>query len=200
MDDTSPVCSVCLETVSSADICELPGCGHTFHCSCALNFIQYDQRCPVCRQLPTGVQPRSSIEGVPHEQTAQEAAPDQELYDFRLRWRRYTDRRRRFLQQRPHIHKAYLHLKKLRQAMNAELHKAQRAYDDKCKEIWRHDEVVCEHKRKYGLMRRRERRLETLIHNAIRDLGPEPFSHAFGTLDGGESSEQEEQGPRVFFV
>jgi uncharacterized coiled-coil DUF342 family protein len=94
---------------------------------------------------------------------------------MRARWRRYTERRRRFLRQRPHIKQAYLDLKQIRREMNSEVHLAQRTYDHKCREIWRSDPEVSLHKKNLSGMRRRERRLETVINNAIEELGPDPF-------------------------
>ena len=52
-------CPVCVETLTSGrPTCRLPGCGHEFHVSCALDFAQYNVRCPVCRSVPTGVKVR----------------------------------------------------------------------------------------------------------------------------------------------
>jgi hypothetical protein len=161
------ICSVCLLNINDNERCILPGCQHTFHSACVLNFAQYDSRCPVCRQQPEGVVSKRE-ELIP--ENLQET-----LTDMRVRWRRYTERRRRFLRQRPHIQQAYLDLKQIRREMNLEVHLAQRTYDRKCREVWRSDQEVSVHKKNLSRMRRRERRLETVINNAIEELGPEPF-------------------------
>lgn len=56
--DEDLLCAICLEDVSLDNRVRVPGCRHLFCGSCLLNAAQYDVRCPVCRQMPTGVTAR----------------------------------------------------------------------------------------------------------------------------------------------
>ena len=57
------VCSICCEAFDK-HVCKLPGCEHTFHVHCMLNFAQYSIRCPLCRAVPKGVNERAEEEEI----------------------------------------------------------------------------------------------------------------------------------------
>ena len=49
-------CGICLETIT--DELAWPSCGHMFHKTCAMNAVQYDTRCPMCRSVSEDLKPR----------------------------------------------------------------------------------------------------------------------------------------------
>lgn len=167
---TESVCGVCMESVSVADSCTLPGCGHQYHCACLINFVQYDVRCPVCRQLPEGVAVRDQQTLSTHLRGSLEDLRIAQRY-----WQRYVARRQRFVRGRPQLQKAYSDLRHLRRQINTKIGVAQRVYDRKCRTVWRTDPEVCNHKRELINMRRRERRLENIIRLQLEEIGPEPL-------------------------
>lgn len=46
-------CAICLETIEPANAVNLACAAHWFHGQCIANHLQRDQRCPVCRDVPT---------------------------------------------------------------------------------------------------------------------------------------------------
>ena len=157
------LCAVCMEPIADADATvRLPGCNHAFHCACALNFVQYDTRCPVCRQVPPGVAPHNTAPtmAVPVEE-------DATAREMRLSWRRYTDRRRRFFRQCPRIGAAYHKLEETRAAMRRELATTDRIFQRRCRDMWRDDAEIRAHRGTLTNLRRRELRLVRLLDASI---------------------------------
>lgn len=163
------LCAVCLMDVRDGEICVLPGCRHVFHSGCVLNFVQYDSRCPVCRQQPEGVISRETVERSHQEELRHH------LLDLRSRERRYEDRRRRFIRQRPKLHEANVNLREIRKKISEEVCTTRRTFDRKCREIWRTDEEISVLKKSLIRLRRHEKRLETVIDKALEELRPEVF-------------------------
>lgn len=161
------LCAVCMEPIADGDATvRLPGCHHAFHCACALNFVQYDIRCPVCRQVPPGVAPRTAP---PVITPAVVLAPEEDAVarEIRLSWRRYTDRRRRFFRQCPRIGEAYHQLEEIRAAMRRELATTDRIFQRRCRDTWRDDAEIRAHRRTLTNLRRRELRLVRLLDASI---------------------------------
>ena len=83
VDDSSLECSVCLDTISSGELCrKLPDpCGHTFHSQCILEWFSYSDLCPLCKRsvanilrsshnfqcLPSGLPREIVVSGVQSE-------------------------------------------------------------------------------------------------------------------------------------
>lgn len=162
---------VCLEPVAPADRARLPGCGHAFHVTCMLSFVQYDARCPVCRQPPTGVHVAEPAESwLPSWERLEE-----HYREMQAQMRQYADRRRRFVRDRPRVQRADADLRRLRSELNRESRSAQRLYDAKCREIWRNDPEIVAARKVIQLMRRRERRLERMLELHVDEvIGPPP--------------------------
>jgi hypothetical protein len=167
MVEDNVTCAICLSQVISGEQCVLPDCKHTFHTVCALNFIQYDTRCPICRKEPNGITKKNDTEHIAE-------SIRHHVQDLHLQWRRYTQRRRRYIKTRPQICEAEMKLKSLNQQINSEMLAAQKLYDQKCKEIWLNDNNILLYKENMRRMRRRQRRLTSLIETAIQDIGPKP--------------------------
>lgn len=158
MDDVCAVCTGALE--AHEPVLRLPGCNHTFHVSCALNFAQYDCRCPVCRAVPTGVVRRA-------HQSVEDHGPTE--------WEDYVARRRDVLHRRPELAKLYSDVKRVQGSMIREYVLLQRAYDRGCREVWRGDPEVLARRRVASTLRRKSQRLEDrLAEELVPLLGPEP--------------------------
>ena len=92
-------CAICLSSVKSDEQCVLPDCKHKFHTVCALNFVQYDTRCPICRKAPNGIATKNDSENIAEDLRNR-------VQELHLQWRRYAQRRRRYIKTRPEIREA----------------------------------------------------------------------------------------------
>lgn len=179
MDD---VCAVCMDDLASRPTAQMPGCSHRLHVICMINCAQYDARCPVCRSVGEGVILRPPPVQVSAAATTVHIDFDDLEEDLReaqeamaRQWRRYTARRRRVLRQRPYLSDRIAKLKQLREDMTHEYDAANRAYDRRCRDAWRTDPEVKQHRDALARLRRRERRLEQQLEAELEELlGPEP--------------------------
>lgn len=176
MDDEE--CSICTDAMGPDDSLRLPGCGHRFHTHCVMNFCRYNTHCPICRQLPDGVQAHEtpstlspvtlSLEDVLHE-------VDSVVDERRRTWQRYRNRRRRALNNHPHLKTLFDRLQLLRRDIGAVHNDTQRVYNQRCRDVWRTDPELVELKRMLARLQRRERRIERSLYDQLRDLvGSEP--------------------------
>lgn len=165
------LCAICFDEENTSSMVSLPGCGHSFHVSCALTAAQYDAKCPVCRKVPSGVEPRMPEATIVI--VGMEEANDDD--DGQREWVRYRNRRRRCMNRNPAILDSFNKLKEVRQQINAACDAAEREYTQRCREVWRTNPIVREHALQIGRLRRRERRLQRFVHDELRDrIGPEP--------------------------
>lgn len=180
------LCAICMDPLDGAPgerpLATMPSCPHRFHVACLLNCAQYDARCPVCRSVADGVTLRRD--------DAEAATPlttvvlDMEELESHIErahalsvreWRRYSDRRRRVLRQRPYLAERVTRLREIRVAMDREFDDANRIYDRKCRELWRADPEVKAHRDALVRLRRRERRVHRLLEEELEELiGAEP--------------------------
>jgi hypothetical protein len=174
-------CAVCTDIMVEEDSIRLPGCGHRFHVRCVMNFCRYNTHCPICRQLPEGVR-------IHEEQTPLYGTPtlmididdmvqqiDGLVDEERRTWRRYTNRRRRALNNNPHLTTLYDRLNVLRRNITSHGNATSREYTRQCRELWRTDPDLNGHKRTLARMQRRERRIERSLCEQLRQLiGSEP--------------------------
>ena len=187
------LCAICLDPLEAAPTAEsmaMPGCGHRFHVKCVLNYAQYDIRCPMCRGVGEGVNPRparqptavtlavnwNNVEVIDLEHNEEESTEATDpLPPARVLWRRYLDRRRRAIRRCPRLSQQHLALKEVQALMQREHRAASRAYEQRCREVWRSDPEVRPHRDAFARLRRRERRLETQIDTAVEAaVGPPP--------------------------
>lgn len=174
----SMACAICCDDIDGDDVC-LPGCNHRFHTACILTAAQYDSKCPVCRQLPVGVQLRahSTIERVVSivYLDVNRVEEDGGAQEARTAWRRYRVRRRRFLNKNHTVLDAFNRLTDVRKDVILTAEDAEREYKQGCREVWRTNPVVRRHMAKLTRLRRQERRLQKQVHDALLDgIGPEP--------------------------
>lgn len=180
MTSVSDECAVCTDVMSEHDSLCLPGCGHRFHLRCVMNFCRYNTHCPICRQLPEGVEahqpepPRvEATVFLSLDDVVQEV--DNVIDEQRRTWQRYRNRRRRALNSHPHLKTLFERLQLLRRDMT-DLHTTtHRLYSQRCREVWRSDVELNERKRTLSRMQRRERRMERSLYDQLRELvGSEP--------------------------
>lgn len=179
-------CAVCLETVTPERTCRFPTCGHHFHAACMISSLQHDPRCPVCRYVPPGVVVPSSRTGAsttegerdPREGELSEfeELQLQEAFDrMRREWRRYLDRRRKYVHNDPSLMLAQRRLKDIRAEAREAWKDTRRVYAEICDAAWRNDEVVSSLRRRARLLRRRELRLARIVKERLDEgVGPEP--------------------------
>ena len=178
MQEDVDECSICTDAMGPDDSLRLPGCGHRFHTHCVMNFCRYNTHCPICRQLPHGVQAHEtpstlspvtlSLEDVLHE-------VDSVVDERRRTWQRYRNRRRRALNNHPHLKTLFDRLQLLRRDIGAVHNDTQRVYNQRCRDVLRTDTELVELKRMLTRLQRRERRIERSLYDQLRDLvGSEP--------------------------
>jgi hypothetical protein len=134
-----------------------------------VGFARHDVRCPVCR---------APIVGAP----ASAPAAEEErhvvllLQDARVVWRRYVARRRRLLHREPTLQHDFAELQAVRVQMGHAITEIERTYSARCREVWRSDPSIASQRRALGVLRRRHRRLEVRVHDALAEsIGPEPI-------------------------
>lgn len=169
-------CAICYDSDRPCDL-TLPGCGHTFHTACVLSMSQYDVRCPICRTVPPGVQERAAHDegetAIVYVASLEEAWEDDR--EEREAWTRYRTRRRRCMNQNPHILDAFNRLRDVRRDIQTERTSAESRYKALCRDLWRHDAVIRGHMRTVSRLRRRERRLERRVYDELHGrIGSEP--------------------------
>jgi hypothetical protein len=177
MSGDEDVCGVCIE--GGEGLVALPGCGHRFHVSCVMNFSQYDLRCPVCRQTPSGLLPRRGTGGggdgsslvSPIDLDAEE---DDNLAGavraMHAQLARLAARRRRAIRRDPRLHAANERLLSAQREFTARSRDLQREYDRRCRDVWRSDADIVGQKRALALLRRRELRLRRTINASLEEL------------------------------
>jgi len=71
--DPEAVCSICLcewqEGAEEKQACQMPGCGHVFHCECITKWLGLCNSCPVCRLSIKVAQPEPGEEPEQHPVT-----------------------------------------------------------------------------------------------------------------------------------
>ena len=165
------ICAVCL-TATDADSACMPECRHRFHVHCIINAVQYDTRCPVCRHVGEKVVNREPDFVL----TAfREHADTDALQTSIAAWRRYTDRRRRVIRNCPDLSHDMQRLKEVRLEMRLVMQRLRKSYNDGCRNLWKNDPSVIQHKGQLGRMRRKELRIQKKVALALEPLiGPEP--------------------------
>jgi hypothetical protein len=170
--ETAEVCTICLAELEE-NTAQMPGCGHTFHVCCLINAVQYDTRCPVCRQIGDGVVNRDpdlviTTSSISVGTTDYVSEQEQE-------WRRYAARRRRLLRRRQDLKRKMDDLKHIRDDMRQIFTGLEKAYKRGCKAVWRTDVEVATHRKTLSILRRKELVLSRKLSEELEEmLGPEP--------------------------
>jgi hypothetical protein len=163
------VCCICIDECEQEGLSHLP-CGHIVHTVCLMNFCQYDIRCPVCREAPTGVN-RRVLRAQETEQESEEDVVDTALIEavnwMQSEWKRYKRRRNRYIRENPSLADMQLRLKGIRDTMDSESRITKRLYDLKCRNFWRSDSEIVNGKKILQNLRRREKRLERQLEEAV---------------------------------
>jgi hypothetical protein len=162
MPDECPVCSEELEDDATA---ALPGCRHRFHVACIMNFCKYDARCPMCRQVPTGV----VVTPPPTFDISFALNLQNDATDARQRaWQRYRVRRRRLLNRNAEMGSMFAKLQEVRNDIETHHVASRRRFSEQCRHVWRTDAELIEHRHAVTCLRRRELRLERRLTEALR--------------------------------
>jgi hypothetical protein len=172
------ICAICQETLGGEEPCaSWPGCGHQFHVKCMIGASQYDVRCAVCRVTATGVVARSRAPepppspGVGEGQLVllRDAETGRHVVFLDSDWRRHLARRRRLINRAPRARDADKKLKVIRKERTALQALTHRAYQQKCRELWKHDEELADLRNQLLRLRRRERRLERVVDEVVEE-------------------------------
>lgn len=147
------------------------------HAECALSAAQYDVRCAVCRQVPEGVRERDAAPAPAPAHARPEArgpfvlvtetASGSPVVVLHTVWRRYLARRRRAIGRSARAQRAAVELRAHRTEISKLARKMNTYYERLCKGIWRHDPALAEMKKQLTSHRRKERRLERIIEEAL---------------------------------
>jgi len=160
------VCAVCIEPLDDGTV-RLPGCGHSFHLHCVMNFCRYNARCPICRSLPLGVT------DLPHNTITLRIVDRPEP---RLTWQRYRNRRRRVLNNDPRLNHMFECVKRLRREISMAQNDIDRVFTRRCRDIWRIDPEIMSMRANIVRMQRRRRKLEQTLYERLHPLlGSEPL-------------------------
>ena len=170
-------CAICQETLGGRACASWPGCGHQFHVKCMIGASQYDVRCAVCRVTATGVVARSRAPepppspGVGEGQLVllRDAETGRHVVFLDADWRRHLARRRRLINRAPRARDADKKLKVIRKERTALQALTHRAYQQKCRELWKHDEELGDLRNQLLRLRRRERRLERVVDEVVEE-------------------------------
>ena len=155
------VCHVCHEERDHT--CASLPCGHAFHICCILEFAQYDVRCPTCRATPAGVAVRKQE----NDDAQRREAARTGFQELQRQWRNRAARRRRYLRKHPDLLEKDQKLRQTREEIFIHYEAASRVYEEKSKRIWRSDPEVRGHLAAATRARRRERRLEQYLREAL---------------------------------
>tara|TARA_B110001452_G_scaffold231943_1_gene209046 strand:+ start:3191 stop:3715 length:525 start_codon:yes stop_codon:yes gene_type:complete len=146
-------CCICLS--SGGPFLALPVCGHRVHVSCGLHWAQCSNvlRCPLCRNEP-----------FPRVETDEEGDALMSIRrEVSRALRREGALRRRCINTHPQLLERWRRLKTLRRDINTYATAAQRAYERRCREVYRDDPEIRVMRHDLQNMRRRERRLKLSI-------------------------------------
>ena len=85
---------------------------------------------------------------------------------LQLEQRRYNDRRRRFIRNDPHLYRAHGTLQLLLPQIRTKMRTLQRVFEQRCREVWAHDDELRRARTELARMQRRRRRLERVLEVA----------------------------------
>lgn len=171
------ICAICQEALEEEEPCaSWPGCGHRFHVKCMIGASQYDVRCAVCRVTAAGVvvrsrppEPPPSPVGEGHLVLLRDAETGRHVVFLDADWRRHLARRRRLINRAPRARDADRKLKTIRKERTALQALTHRAYQQKCRELWKNDEELEDLRKQLLRLRRRERRLERVVDEVVEE-------------------------------
>lgn len=166
------VCAICLDELNE-DVTTLPDCKHRLHTKCLMSHCQYDVRCPVCREIPEGVEPRMLVRVVDWHDIEREIHNAEEL--FHNEWQNYMTQRRQLLRRRTDIHRTFLELTNVRQTLTRVERTTQKLFDKRSTDLWKLDPELSNMKKERTKLRRRETILDRKLNETLFPiLGPEP--------------------------
>jgi DNA repair exonuclease SbcCD ATPase subunit len=164
------VCSICLENFSANTCsCKLPGCGHTFHVSCILNVVQYDIRCPICRNT------------IPNVNTKKEDSDNtiislETLYnDYQRKKRQYMYKKRKFIKNDKKMENKIIKLKHHSKELRDLQTEMDKLWSEKSRKLWSEDDDILLQRKKTDKLRKKCYRMEKNIDDTLESaLGLPP--------------------------
>ena len=162
-------CCICLNPLEK-DTCSLPGCGHTFHVSCLMNYCQHDTRCPLCRKNVPDVNDK------PKNNVFDYTVSLDQMYDsFISNKRRYDRKRRRILNMNETLKKKYIKSKECLKDMVFSEKELDKVWNAKLKELWREDEELNSLKKLYDKHKKKYNRIDKYVKDKITNhIGSPP--------------------------
>ena len=149
-------CPICLDALAASECLRMPDCGHRIHTRCALHAVQYDGRCPVCRNVAV---PTRFVPTAPDIFTQFE----QELQQREILVRRYQNRRSRAIRARNSLKRMRDQLKEERRSFEAAERDLERAWRTLQRTWWANDEAI-------GALKHRRRKHQRRIADLTRRL------------------------------
>ncbi len=167
-------CPICIESLGDARCLTLT-CGHSVHLGCMLTAAQYDVRCPVCRQVDTGVTTRQADDDDDDEAEQWMTEIERLSTEYHMQLHTYTARRNRLIRKD-------MRLRDLRDRAKLAYNEAVRMDNDLTRHwsalqrrMWREDETIVALKRQRTNSMRRWNRLTKQLNTAVEEnIGPTP--------------------------
>lgn len=163
-------CSICLEPLTQeTSNCSLPGCSHTFHVACMLNTVQYDTRCPICRnEIPNVLNKNED-----HESTI--ISLETIYNDYQRKRRNYLNKRRRVIKQNKYVDKLNAKLKSESRQLKETQKNLDKCWNDKSRKLWSEDDELLNFRKSIEKQRNKCLRMDKKIQEYLKDLvGPSP--------------------------
>ena len=161
----SDSCPICLDSLDAEESLNMPNCGHIVHVRCALESVQYDARCPLCRCET--VTPRRDDFFARFEADLQERVAIH---------RRYQTNRSRVIRRHNSLRKIRDRIREAERAYNDADRELDKQWTNALKVIWTEDEMIKALKIQRTRCQRRLSRYKLQLRRRLEPMiGEEPI-------------------------
>lgn len=172
-------CCICIEKIEDdVSKCTLPGCGHKFHVSCILSVMQYDTRCPMCRENIPNVKAKK-------DESESPVLSLEEIYnEYQRKKREYNYKKRKIINKNEILKKNIDTLKLESKELNKLEDQLDKLWSQKSRRLWKEDEELSSIKETIQKQRRKCNRINKKIKDTIEpEIGEVPsFDDGLETL------------------
>tara|TARA_B100000214_G_scaffold374022_1_gene355692 strand:- start:1065 stop:1604 length:540 start_codon:yes stop_codon:yes gene_type:complete len=162
-------CAICLESLEDGNKCMLPGCNHGFHVSCILNNIQYDKRCPICRENIPNVEEKKP------EETNNIISLETFYNDYQRKRRNFLNKRRRIIKNDEQLYKLDKKLKEETKLFKQTEKDIDKLWNVKTRKLWSSDDEMLQLRSISDKQARKCSRIEKKIMERLQEfMGPIP--------------------------